>query len=144
MSLLSFSDSKHVPLILDGRKAQTTRTPRKNPIKEGDTLHVYFRPRMKKTCENCITDCYASVLHGEPIKVKDGCYSHSNYFGTAIAIKVEEFDPLLLSPDALEAWAKADGFESWEEANTWFTKVHGPDWIYKHWDIIYFEGDWIK
>jgi hypothetical protein len=54
--ILSFSDSNHVPLILDGRKAQTTRRPRKNPIKVKDTLRVYFRSRMKKgTCLNCIS-----------------------------------------------------------------------------------------
>jgi len=148
MVLLSFSDAKHVPLILNGMKAQTTRKPRKNPIKEGDILHVYFKSRMAKDCKNCIKQTCNFEGHklprDTPGLIAQRCGAHTNYFGTATAIIVEDFDPLLLSPAALEAWAQADGFQNFEKANEWFTKVHGKDWIYKPWVIIYFKGDWLK
>lgn len=145
MPLLSFSDTNHVPLIFDGKKAQTTRTPRKNPVKSGDTLYVYLRSRMKKSCKNCLNH---SSITGEmcPIIISDSsrCPKHTNYFGTAAVIKVEDFDPHSLSLNALEEWAQADGFQNYTEANEWFTKVHGKDWIYQPWVIIYFKGDWVK
>jgi hypothetical protein len=153
MSLLSFSDTKHVPLIIDGRKAQTTRTPRKTPIKAGDNLYVYFRSRMKKgTCQNCICKmCKKSNANSNPRDnleewelENNACKFWYNFFGSAIAIKVEDFDPHALSHNALEAWAKADGFKSFAEAAQWFEKVHGKNWVNLPWDIIYFKGDWLK
>lgn len=145
MPLLSFSGLKHVPLILNGRKAQTTRKPRKNPVKAGDNLYVYYKSRMRKTCENCIfRKCNYSVQNREYCFKDESCAQHTNYFGTAIAIKVEDFDPHSLSLNALEEWAQADGFQNYKEANEWFTKVHGKDWIYQPWVIIYFKGDWVK
>lgn len=145
MTLLSFSDPKHVSRILSGEKAQTTRKPRKYPIKAGGTLQVYFRSGMKKDCVNCIFgQCPASVQTHTHAFRGQVCAQHQNFFGTAKVIKVEDFDPHLLSQFALEAWAKADGFESFEEADEWFTKVYGQDWTSQPWDIIHFEGDWLK
>lgn len=145
MVLLSFSDSKHVQLILDGRKAQTTRKPRKTPIKVGDVLQVYFKSRMKKTCENCIfRRCNYSVQNRNYCFKDESCAQHTNLFGTAKVIKSEPFSPLNLCPTALEEWAKADGFESFEAADKWFTNVHGKDWVYLPWVLIFFEGDWLQ
>lgn len=153
MPLLSLSDQKHVSMILDGRKHQTTRKPRKNPVKVGDTLHVYFKSRMKKgTCLNCISKmCVKSNANSNPDnkledweKENNGCQLWYNYFGTAKVTKIEDFDPLLLSPAAIDAWAIADGFESFSEADEWFTRVHGKDWVYQSWSLIFFDGDWLK
>lgn len=102
---------------------------------------------MKKgTCYNCIDKhCPVSNYYSQPIKNNLAiCQDWSNYFGTAEVSNVRDFDPNLLSLDALEAWAIADGFESFAEADEWFTRVHSENWINKPWQIIYFEGDWLK
>jgi len=48
MPLLGFTKLKEK--LLDGTKTQTIRKPRKNPIKEGDKLFVYWKLRTKE-CE---------------------------------------------------------------------------------------------
>ncbi len=150
MVLLSFSDPKHVPLIISGEKAQTTRKPRKNPIKVGDTLHVYFKLRMAKTCENCIFEkCICSVQNRKGVFLGEDCAQQTNFFGTAKVIRVaklRETTSLIENwrDDIKEWWANLDGFSSFAEANEWFTRVHGPDWQAQDWDVIYFEGDWLK
>ena len=49
MPLLSFSGwparGPFYKLILDQEKNQTVRRPRKNPIKAGDTLYLYWKVR---------------------------------------------------------------------------------------------------
>jgi hypothetical protein len=147
--ILSFSDSKHVPLILDGRKAQTTRRPRKNPIKVKDTLRVYFRVRMKPSCKNCISrTCINSVLTSQERPIND-CLGHENKFGEAKVTAVVRVGRTTLTIDKWydhekESWAIADGFTNFDEADEWFKRIHGPDWQAQEWDIIYFEGDWLK
>jgi hypothetical protein len=151
MVLLSFSDKKHVPLILNGQKAQTTRKPRKNPVKVGDTLQVYFKSRVGKGhCKNCLRDHTCPLLMqlsriGNVIY--PNCPDWINFFGTAKVIDVKQFRGSYNFTHwikaELEYWAKNDGFPSFKEANEWFTKVHGPDWMSQDWDIIYFKGDWL-
>jgi hypothetical protein len=155
MPLLSFSDSNHVPLILDGRKAQTTRKPRKNPITVNDTLYVYFRSRMKKgTCLNCIsktcTKSNANTKNSLEDWGKDNdCEFWYNFIGTAKVTAVVRVGRTTLNIDKWddrekESWAIADGFTNFDEADKWFKRIHGPDWQAQEWDIIHFEGDWLK
>lgn len=152
MVLLSFSDPKHVPMILDGRKKQTTRKPRKNPIKLYDRLDIYFRSREKKgTCYNCISkNCSCSNIRGKS-PIKNGlqiCPLWTNFFGIAEVTRMvlvgKEYGNLFSSwsKESLEEWAVKDGFEDFSEANRWFTHVNGPDWMDMDWDIIFFEGLW--
>ncbi len=153
MPLMGFSDPKHIPLILDGSKAQTTRKPRKNPIKVGDVLQVYYKPRMRQSCNNCIN---YHIITGKvcPVIISDShyCPKHINFVGTAKVIKIVSFHELTnfnsndLSEYAavLYQWARADGFKDFQEADEWFTRVHGSNWMFKDWDIIYFDGDWHK
>jgi len=156
--ILSFSDSKHVPLILDGSKAQTTRRPRKNRITVNDTLRVYFRVRMKKgTCLNCISKtCTKSNANSDPKNSlledwgKDNdCEFWYNFFGTAKVTTVVRVGRTTLNIDKWydhekESWAVADGFKNFAEADKWFKRIHGPDWQAQEWDIIHFEGSWLK
>jgi hypothetical protein len=151
--LLSFSEPKHVPLILDGRKAQTTRKPRKTPIKVNDTLYVYFRARMKKgTCLNCISKmCTKSNANSDPKSLEDcnGCEFWCNFFGEAKVTAVARVGKTTLTIDKWydrekESWAIADGFTNFNEADEWFKRIHGPDWQAQEWDIIHFKGSWLK
>jgi hypothetical protein len=148
---MGFSEQKHVSMIINGTKRQTTRKPRKNHVKVGDTLFCYFKPRMKNgTCINCIKDCNTYIA--SEYAGSGHCPEWNNYFGTAKVTKIASFHELTnfdstdLSKyaEVLYQWAIADGFQDFQEADGWFTKVHGPNWQNQEWDIIYFEGDWIK
>jgi len=142
MPIISFSEPAHIPLILQGLKTQTTRRPRKIPLKQGDKLYMYYQNRLKKSCTNCIVEtCQNSAIHSGSTS-KKCCERHSNFFGVATVLKIEDFDPYLLSREALEKWAQADGFKNYKEAYRWFTTVYGRDWENELFEIIYFKGDW--
>lgn len=152
MPLMSFSDQKHVPMIIDGRKQQTTRKPRKNPITVKNTLHCYFKSRINKgTCYNCINqECEKLNLFNKMVE-KDLplCPEWVNAFGKAKVTAVVRIGRTTPSFDKWydhekEEWAVADGFDDFHGADEWFKRVHGPDWMSKDWDIIYFEGEWLK
>ena len=148
MPLMSFSEKKHIELILSGEKAQTTRKPRKNPIKDGGILYCYFKPRMKKSCKNCISGtCKNSILNNHMEWPVIDCMGHINKFGTAKVTCLKHVTGnarfKYWNIEDLDEWAKLDGFEDIQEADEWFTRVHGPDWREQDWTIIYFEGDWL-
>ncbi len=149
MVLISFSEPDHIPKIFDGRKRQTTRQPRKNPIKVGDTVQLYYRSRMSKDCKNCINqNCQfgdRKALRDTKGLIGQRCGAHTNFFGTAKITSVGDLDFDLLSPGALDVWAVADGFESWEQANKWFSTHHGagPNWTRFPWVVIKWEPNWL-
>ncbi len=144
MALLSFSEPAHVRKILDGRKTQTTRQERKNPIKVGDTLQVYYKSRCSKSCGNCIKMCPQGLKRCSVYR-NFGC--HRNFFGTATVTSVETIRPDEMDAEAREAWAKADGFDSWTKAALWFGAEYGKkfeNWRAVPWVVIKFAPDWLK
>jgi len=96
MPLIGFTVFKDK--ILSGEKRQTIRKARKIPIKEGDTLYLYWHLRQK--------DC-------ELLKVVK-CVS-----ATRISWG------LIRDNDAI---ANDDGFKDAAEMRAWFEKVHKPKW----------------
>lgn len=148
MVLMSFSEPAHIQLLKNGKKKRTTRPARKIPVKVGDTLHCYFKSRMKKgTCKNCIDleckrsekytyrhDCYGS---------RASCHDWTNFFGTAKSVHVRRTKIINLTSVQREGWAITDGFANFKEADEWFTRVHGDEWMWKDFDIIDFEPDWL-
>lgn len=174
MPLMSFSEPSHVPLLLSGQKCQTTRAPRKTPLKVGDILHCYYKSRQRKTCGNCIgQNCktyYAIEFGGVSQKVST-CSEHRNFFEMAkvtgilhcnniFAMNSNKFDfntqIFKLSekwingfdsqPEIfMEQWARADGFANLAEADKWFTKsTKNSLWMMQPWDVIIFESGWVK
>lgn len=145
MVLLSFSEQSHVKKILDGRKRQTTRLPRKYPIKEGDFAQLYFMSRMKRgNCRGCITNCSIS-------KISDcldyDCQDWDNFFGNAKITSVETINFSKMDAEALEEWAQADGFDSWQSAAIWFTETYSkklPNWRKADWVVIKWNPQWMK
>ena len=134
-------------MILDGSKSQTTRKPRKDPIKAGDVLYSYFHLRMKSgTCLNCINMKCENYNPPQKHLAKTRCPEWFNYFGEADVIQVQHLEGYNTfahwSREALEAWAKADGFASFREADLWFSRHYGENWDYEPWDIIHFKGRW--
>jgi hypothetical protein len=154
MPLISFSEPGHISKLLSGTKRQTTRPPRKNPLKVGDVLYCYYKSRIKKMCSNCISDhCKIPV---ERRSVKDlcnfpPCDHHNNYFGEAKVIGIlhcnnvlsmngnrlcyaariqgKEFEKWIEGFDCqsksfMNDWAKADGFLDYREAHEWFAQKY--------------------
>lgn len=141
MVLVSFSEPAHVPMLLNGRMQQTTRLPRKNHIKVGDTLHCYFKSRLGKgTCNNCIEQECVYYEGDEPTP----CPEWNNFFGTAHVTKIENLLIDVIFGGKKEEWAVADGFKDWDEANKWFTETHGAKWIEEGFEVIHFEHEWLK
>ncbi len=162
MSLLSFTEPEHVPLLLSHFKEQTTRPRRKIPFKVGETLYCYFKPRMAKSCRNCLVTSCPSWLSSSPV-----CTRHTNYYGEAIAgeivhawgdesplstqpINGEIYTSLITDWSSImqDDWAKADGFPDFDSADDWFTKtyskkgVDGSDWVNWSWDVLKFIPKW--
>ena len=80
--------------ILEGNKTQTCRKPRKRPIKQGDTLYLYWKCRVPK--------------NKKPI----------HFIGEAICIKVERKQYGDFSHD--DEFARKDGFKDHIELQEWF------------------------
>lgn len=108
--------------IVDGSKRQTIRKLRKQPIKVGDTLYLYWHLR-RKDCEllkvvKCVEtfpiqmQFYENWLDsGEPIWIVDETLP-SRTIITLQDFKVEEL-------------AQRDGFNNALEMMRWFTKQYG-------------------
>lgn len=134
MPLMSFSTLRSA--LQSGNKRQTTRLQRKRPLKVGDTLHVYFKSRAKKTCDNCITrHCISENIP---------CDSHTNKFGTAVITNIKKGCFSTLNPTELHSWAMRDGFADFDCANKWFVDTYGSNWMHMVWTVISFEPDWVK
>jgi hypothetical protein len=144
MVLMSFSEPEHVPALLDGRKTQTTRLVRKNPVKAGDTLQCYYKSRVAKMCLSCITpDCEYSAMGNSPQIPAIKCSKYCNYFGTATVTDVVPLKEALMDRDV---FARLDGFGSWAQADRWFRRSSRVDknWTTLPYVVIRFEPHWLK
>jgi hypothetical protein len=146
MVLLSFSEPSHVNKILNGSKRQTTRQERKDPLTPGDYIQLYYKPRMRKRCRNCIVDdCAYSVTGNSQFVYGMLCSRHVNFFGEAVVIGVEHINFSKMDAEALEDWAQADGFDSWQSAAIWFTGTYSKkleNWRTTDWVVITWDPDW--
>ncbi len=118
MAGLSFSVFKDK--IISGSKRQTIRGIRKNPIKEGETLYMWWKQR-------------------SPQREK---------LGEATCIKVSKIDietrfirlndELINDIDSLDKVAIADGFDNWFCMMEWFADTHGLPFtgVLIEWDDI--------
>lgn len=91
-----------------GEKCQTIRAYRKdgrNP-KPGDTLHLYTGMRTRACRLLAVRRCTAV----KPVLIVE---SYALVAGET------------LEGDALERFAKADGFDGWSDMSRWFERTHG-------------------
>lgn len=124
MPALSFSVFKDK--ILSGAKRQTIRSVRKNPIKEGDKLFLYWKQQSPKDCEELGEATCTSV---KPITIyKDDC------FVTLANKERENID----DPCDLNKFAIADGFDNWDDLVKYFEKNYGLPFegVLIQWDAI--------
>lgn len=143
MPLISFSEPDHIAKLLDGRKQQTTRLPRKNRIKVGDTLYCYYKSRAKKSCNNCIVQKCA----GRSQVVGNICSHHTNFFGKSKVLAVVQIQNIVnkyTDEMALTEWAQNDGFVNWQAADKWFTEKYGEDWKEMPFESIFFLPEWVE
>ncbi len=163
MVLFSFSVPQHIPLILSGRKAQTTRIPRKprangkKPYGVGEKVQLYYRSRQKKGCSNCIIRDYINrdMLVGDAHL----CESHLNFFGESVITEIDHYWTLpidtdfgyefwmdstlgFLPDDEKDLWAKLDGFpDGFSQAHEFFYGETGDaNWMFKDLDVIHWNG----
>ena len=151
MPAMSFSE--FVTQLKNGTKRQTTRRPRRYPLKVGDILKCYYKQRAKKTCDNCLN--YSPMDKSCVDNV--GCSFHFNLFGPATITELINADTIrandsgftseyifdYMTGDDRDKWAVEDGFDSFKRADEWFTEKNGPGWMKKEWEIIKFNPWWV-
>jgi len=115
MPLISFSgETSEGPFwkqIRERKKTQTCRRPRKRPIKQGDTLYLYWKVRMRKSIK--------------PI----------HFIGKAICVKVERRRYAEFAYD--DEFARRDGFHDGEELRKWFGDPCNA--CMQEYDVIHFK-----
>lgn len=103
--MVSFTfKAEFIPLIHSGDKFQTIR--RSMRCKPGETMHLFTGLRTKD-CQRIGEAICQEVF---PVMFRE------NSFHTGFNHKVSQMD----NPDELLAFAKADGFSSWEDCHQFF------------------------
>jgi hypothetical protein len=113
MPALSFSVHKNK--IKSGAKRQSIRADRKNPIKIGDKLYLYWKQRSPKDCEKLGETKCTNIAAVTITKDSYSIDSENLFFNTG------KFS------DELNLWmfAIADGFNNWQELIEFFKESHG-------------------
>ncbi len=92
--------------VESGEKTQTIRKHRKRPIMIGDTLQLFTGMRTKE-CRRLgtgrCTGVEPIIMHGQGVQY------------TALNLMISKFQP-----EALNHFAKRDGFDSWADMAAWF------------------------
>lgn len=117
MSGISFSIFREQ--ILSGAKRQTIRAVRKNPIREGETLYMWWKqrsPQREKLGE-------ATCTKVAPITI------------TELGASCEDIG---VRYHCLDLFAQADGFDDWDEMRDFFENAHGLpfDGVLIQWDDL--------
>jgi len=118
MPALSFSVFKDK--ILSGAKRQTIRSVRKHPVKENDTLYMYWKQRSPKEKEKLGESTCIKIA---PITI------------TELGVSCEDIE---VRYHCLDLFAIADGFDNWDEMRDFFNKTHGLPFtgVLIKWDSI--------
>lgn len=128
MPAYSFSHNKFVALILSKRKPHTIRPRRKNQIRPGDVLTLYFKQRTPVCRAIALTVC----TKVEPVVI----YVETRF------VKV---NGRLLSIDKTRKLAMADGFSSVDDFFEFFERYGKPvldNFDLIHWDTEKFINLW--
>jgi len=160
MPALSFQGRWLDPL-LSGRKKQTTRA--NDRIKVGSIVHIYnqqrvritAKPLRKTTFEGRQEISYRINNRGYPMPVELEPYNmsfelswyYAHFLGKVEISEVYSIRPSKMRGAELEIWAMmwsyADGFDSFLDANEWFKKNYGDDWMDRTWYVIRWDG-WLE
>jgi len=156
MPALSFQEM-WLDALLSGRKKQTTRAT--DRIKVGHVCSIYNEQRKQITAK----PLRKLTIEGDEMmrereyprvrKLPEGTY-YAHFLGKVKIIDVHSMIPSEMSWEDLEAWAWADGFDGFSRvdpfgdehkinANEWFTKQYGDNWMDRTWYVIRW-GGWLE
>jgi hypothetical protein len=108
--MVALSFSVFLDKIIDGSKVNTIRQERKHPIKKGDRLQLYWKQRSPSEGFQIGDAICKEVI---PITIDSN----------AIIMPHSE----LVVPEALDQFARLDGFENWEGMRLFFnSRYHLP------------------
>jgi len=108
MPILNFQ-KQFATSVKNGDKRQTIRSPRKHPIREGDTLYLYTGLRTKNT------EKLNEVICDEVVDVEIGLRRvdiAGGFFWIDHQTDLDDF-------------AKEDGFKNYDDMRRWFKDTHG-------------------
>lgn len=94
--------------ILAGTKGGTIRQERKRHARPGEEVQLYYGMRTK----NCRLIARKTCLASDPIRL-------DFIFG------IVTLGALVIDGDAIDAFARFDGFEDWKEMARWWGWTHG-------------------
>lgn len=144
MPALSFQEM-WLRKLLSGTKQQTTRQPT-DRIKVGDICHIYNQQRRRiadKSLRKLTADGIATMPMNRYPFPKPGMH-YAHFLGK---VKITEVyvmrHPIGRFPIGLEEWALKDGFDTYLQADDWFTKRYGDHWLYQNWTVIQWDG-WLE
>lgn len=128
--------------LLSGTKQQTTRQ-RTDRIKVGDVCHIYNQQRRQirdKPLRRLTRDGIATMpMSRYPFPEQGQHYAH--FLGKVKIVEV--YDMLPLQNSNRSRWAKADGFDNFTAADTWFTERYGEEWAARWWTVIRWDS-WLE
>ena len=154
------------PLLRSGK--QGTTRPQHDRIKVGDTVSIYIKqrqPTISKPLRICTEDgkwnirelmktrphypqlfynsegqkIYPHLLDWGAKRVR--YYAH--FLGKVEITEVYDIRPIEMSDEELEAWAWADGFKDFWEADEWFLSKYPGHWMQRTWTVERWHG-WVE
>ena len=157
MSAISFYP-EFLDDLLSGKKQQTTRQ-QTTMVAIGGTGHLYIeqrkaitsKPIRKLTYEGCremLRRVSIGKMNYPPISFADPTRYYAHCLGKVNITEVYDIHPCEMSGDELQDWAVKDGFKDFinadfEDADTWFRRQYGYDWMQQMWTVIKWNG-WIE
>ena len=150
MPALSFQGA-WLDALLSSGKQQTTR-PQTDRFEVGDVVHIYNQQRRRITDkmlrrvtplgEEVILE---KIMGGAYPKIPDRVVVVPEYYAHFLGkvLLTEVYDMIPAECSSQSAWAKADGFDNFTCADTWFTKQYDEYWIDLKWTVIRWNG-WLE
>ena len=145
MPVLSFQE-RWLDKLLKGEKQQTTR-PQTDRIKKGAVCTIYNQQRRHITSKPTrrMTQRGMEVMkeRGYPF-VNEFYPYHAHLLGKVKITEVYDMRHAIGTfPIGLEEWALKDGFDTYLQADAWFTKRYGKNWLYQNWTVIQWDS-WLE
>ena len=149
MPALSFQEV-WLDALLSERKKQTTRA--NDRIKVGDICHIYNQQRLEinsKPLRKLTPEGDEMMREREYPRVRklpEGTY-YAHFLGKVEIAETYSVRPSKMRGVELEVWTAmwsyADGFNTFLDANEWFTMNYGDDWMDRTWHVIRWDG-WLE
>ena len=149
-----FTPADWLDKLLSSTKKQIT-IPQTDRIKIDDIVNFYNgggrimdKPLRETTWEGY--EFISGMIDDEGVYPRPACDALGGYcldvypahlLGKVVITEVYDMIPAYNSTRS--QWAKADGFDNFTCANSWFSKRYGADWMQTPWTVIRW-GGWIK